>query len=559
MQYTQEQYVQAIKAAEADNNLEAARELANEAARLYGPLTPPPAPREPVANPYGPGIGLQRASETLQEEYHQFGPEVLKRSGKIVGQELGPSDIPKVAGVVASQAARAGGAVASSYIGGLIPNFIKEGAEDLFETIRDSVSGKTFYSGTEGIRMSAPRKSKVSEGFEAGLGAIAEGYDAYQQFKASNPTAAEQIETAVDLQALFSPRPDLPSLSVEKTLDRKRKEAGEAVRDKKKKGVTVLLTPHTPELTDVFEEQGPLRKRVFVPSTFDNQVIDTVTDMKGVDPKRSYTHNYSVVQQETKAAKEATDKLVTAQNKRIDSEQFTEDMRSGIQEVLTDPLVRGLPGDIQKELQNLTEVLMEAVEQNGSDLIGVLAVRRQFDDLMNGFSGNPNARKVAGRTLRNVLNNTLKDNTRGDELHNLLTKQFHGITAMEEMLPKRNAEGSNMFSRLTDTLKKTDLLPSTILALTATGGAAVGQLGGAAPAAITGLVGGGAYATIMMLRPENRLRAMTALLSATDKALKTGGVAAETAMELRIDRALLVDYINKTREEVKEEKEVTNE
>jgi len=140
-----------------------------------------------------------------------------------------------------------------------------------------------------------------------------------------------------------------------------------------------------------------------------------------------------------------------------------------------------------------------------------------------------------------------------------LTKQFHGITAMEEMLPKRNAEGSNMFARLTDTLKKTDLLPSTILALTATGGAAVGQLGGAAPAAITGLVGGGAYATIMMLRPENRLRAMTAMLSATDKALKTGGVAAETAMELRIDRALLVDYINKTREEVKEEKEVTNE
>lgn len=559
MQYTQEQYVQAIRAAEADNNLEAARELADEAARLYGPLTPPPSAPEPIADPYGPGIGLQRASKTLQDEYQKFKPEVLRRSATIVGQELTPSDLPKVAGVAVSQAARAAGSVAGSYLGGLIPNFVKEGAEDLFKNIQGAVSDKTFYSGSEGISMSAPRKSTVAEGFQAGLTAVAEGYDAYQQFKQTNPEAAEQIETAVDLQALFSPRPDLPSVSVEKSLDKAAKKAGEAVRDKRRKGVVTLLTPSTPELTDVFEEKGILRTKTFVPSAFDNQVIDTVTDMKGVDPKRSYTYNYSVVQKQTKQAKEATDRMITAQNKPINSDKFTEDMGSAIQEVLTDPLVRSLSGDIQKELQNLTKVLMEAVEQNGNDLVGVLEVRRRFDDQMNGFSGNPNAKKVAGRTLRNVLNDTLKNNTKGDELHNLLTKQFHGITAMEEMLPKRNAEGNNVFARLTDSLKKVDLLPSTILALTATGGAAVGQIGGAGPALIAGGIGTGTYATLMLMRPENRLRAQTAMLSAVDKALKTGGVTAETAMELKIDRALLVDYINQTREEVKEEKEATNE
>ena len=54
MQYSQEQYVQAIRAAEADNNLKVAQELAEEAARLYGPLEP----AAPTPEPFGPGIGL---------------------------------------------------------------------------------------------------------------------------------------------------------------------------------------------------------------------------------------------------------------------------------------------------------------------------------------------------------------------------------------------------------------------------------------------------------------------------------------------------------------------
>ena len=126
MQYSQEQYVQAIKAAEADNNLTVAQELAEEAARLYGPLEP----AAPAPEPFGPGIGLQRASATLQEEIREFGPEFSRRAATIVGRELDPTDIPKVAGVAVSQTARAGGAVLNSYLGGLIPASVKEGAAD---------------------------------------------------------------------------------------------------------------------------------------------------------------------------------------------------------------------------------------------------------------------------------------------------------------------------------------------------------------------------------------------------------------------------------------------
>ena len=155
--------------------------------------------------------------------------------------------------------------------------------------------------------------------------------------------------------------------------------------------------------------------------------------------------------------------MIVAQNKKINSAQFVEDVQKAVDEVLKDDIVRIASGDIQKQLAELAEIVMESVQTNGSDLVGVLTVRRKFDELMNNFDGQANAKSIAGRKIRSVLNDTLKANTRGDKLHNLVTKQCHGLTAMETMLPKRNAEAlANTFGRLTKNLKEVDLLPSTV-------------------------------------------------------------------------------------------------
>jgi hypothetical protein len=75
MQYTQQQYKVAIDAALAAGDRQSAEELAAQAAELYGPLQQPQQPQQP----FGPGIGLQQASQTLQEEAQQFVPEVQRR------------------------------------------------------------------------------------------------------------------------------------------------------------------------------------------------------------------------------------------------------------------------------------------------------------------------------------------------------------------------------------------------------------------------------------------------------------------------------------------------
>lgn len=304
-------------------------------------------------------------------------------------------------------------------------------------------------------------------------------------------------------------------------------------------------------MRDVFEEKGVLRTKTWEPNDFDNLVIDTVTDMKGVKPNRSYTYNYREVQKEVAGAKQATDKMIVAQNKAINSDKFLEDMQGAIDEVLKDDIVRIATGDIQKQLAELSDIVLESVQTRGSDLVGVLEVRRKFDDLINNFDGTPNAKSIAARKIRGVLNDTLKANTRGDKLHNLLTKQFHGITAMEDMLPKRNAEARDVFSRAVRRLQALDLLPNTVLALGATGTAATGALGGALPALGAGALGATTYVGLQTLKPRNAARIYASMLSAIDKAIPlTKGTALK---ELEMDRILLVDLIDQTREEIKEE------
>ena len=489
------------------------------------PLSTPTATPS-VSDMFGPEMA---ARETLRGELEQFGPEVSRRAQIVMGDD--PSllrqlyQAPELALIGGSQAARAGGATLATYISSWIPNSVKEGAEAVYDRIKD----------TDTFRLAAQAASLGDAG--------------YQAFKQRMPEAAERFESAVDVGLLFSPRPDIPRLDIAKT--GAKKEATRLVRENKKEGVTLLLEPVTPEMRDVFEEKGVLRTKTWEPNDFDNLVIDTVTDMKGVKPKRSYTHNYREVQKEVAGAKEATDKMIVAQNKSIDADKFLEDMQGAVKEVLSDDLIRIASGDIQKQLAELSEIVLESVQTRGSDLLGVLEVRRKFDDLIGDFSGTPKARSIAGKKIRGVLNDTLKANTRGDKLHDLLTKQFHGITAMEDMLPKRNAEARDVVSRAVRNLQSVDLLPNTVLALSATGTTALGLAGGAIPALGAGAIGATTYVGIQTLKPRNKARIYASMLSAIDKAIPlTKGTALK---ELEMDRILIVDLIDQTREEIKEE------
>jgi len=120
------------------------------------------------------------------------------------------------------------------------------------------------------------------------------------------------------------------------------------------------------------------------------------------------------------------------------------------------------------------------------------------------------------------------------------------------MSNKRAKELGNMLARGFDRVKDVADLPSTPLALTATTSAGVAALGGSAAALGTAAAGLGIYGTYLAMKPKRRLKAYAELLSGMDKAIRNIDEA-YLLKQFEMDRALLVDLIDQTREEAKED------
>ena len=487
-----------------------------------------------VAQDIGQTVSESTAAQTFSEEMAQVGPEVRRRSAQIIGEELDLTDLGKVAGVAVSQAARAGGATLSSFIGSVIPNNIKEGAVDLYNNIKE----------TDTFQLAADAASK--------------GIAYYNDFAERFPEEAEQFSTAVDLSALFGPRPDIvkadPSSSlVSGKAASARESARLASREARQTGIARMLEPENRDITTRtrFDETGPIRTRTWQPDKFDQSVIDTITDkVEGFDPDRSYTHNFGLVQDFIESRQKRTDNMIASQNVQIDQDMLSSQMRQNMDELISDPAFRFSIPDEQKVAREVMEFALELVQKHGTDLNGVLKARREFDKALAKKYGQANdARGAAAKRVREVLNDTLKANTTGDELHEALTDQFHSITALERMLPKRNAEGENALKRLFDNLQNVGNIPSSPLALKATVFAGVGILASTL-GSVAALSGATLYGAFLAAQPKNRLKALAGLLSTTDKAIKTAKKGTEVAQQLQADRLLLVDLINATRAEI---------
>lgn len=487
-----------------------------------------------AAQDIGQAISESPAAQTFSEEMGQFGPEIRRRSAQIIGEELDVTDPGKIAGVALSQAARAGGATLSSFIGTVIPNNIKEGAVDLYNSIKE----------TEAFQLAADAASK--------------GIAYYNDFAKRFPEEAEQFSTAVDLSALFGPRPDIvkPDSSSSFVSDKAasaRESARLASRDNRQRGIARMLEPENRDITTRtrMPETGPLRTRTWQPDEFDQKVIDTLTDkVEGFDPNRSYTHNFFLVQDFIDSRKRRTDNMIASQNVEVDQDLLFQQMSESMAELKSDAKYRLSTGDEQKIADEVRDIALELVQKHGTDLNGVLTARRELDSFLSQKYDKANdARGAAALRARKVLNKTLMDNTESDALKEALTDQFHAITALETMLPKRNAEGGNAFVRLFRNLQNVANIPTSPLALNATvlSGVAILSATGGQVAALSGAT---LYGAFLAAKPKNRLKAFAGLLSTIDGAIKTAKKGSEVAQQLQADRLLLVDLIDATRAEI---------
>jgi len=489
-------------------------------------------------------------SEQVSQRYEEYAPgEILaeaipefQRRAEIIEKSVPLTDVERQMGITErtlpiatattlgiSQAARTGGELVGGAIGILVPDSIRIGSEMLWDEVKK-----------------APYVSVA-------LGALSKGYEYYAQWKKDNLADAEQLEAALDIGILATPQVGIAAQA------RKAKAAYNMNNiEELRAGILRMMRPDNFEGAGEVIEVGPTRKKVYVPSEKEetvNLVLETVED---INPNRSYTYNHQVVDSAVADAdKELIAHINKSGNPKFDIDTILTDMIAAIEDFSNQPAYKLLSPDAQSKAKEFAATALEMLQKSKGDAMSLLQVRREFDRFLTSGQRKvfdptvESAKSAAGQHVRNVLNQTLKDITDGDETHHLLDRMHNLLIAKDRLREGRAKEGSNMFSRTWETLKKGAMLPGTALGLAATGGVA-GQL--LTESVLLG-AGSGAllYGAAKAMSKKNRLKFYAATLSAMDKAITMYTDDKNLVAQLKADRMLLVDLIDETRKEEEEE------
>lgn len=502
---------------------------------------------EPEAKPtFGERLEqLPPYSEQVSQRYQKFSPsEILsgaipeyQRRAEVIRGEKPLTDIERQMGIEPdltpseattlgiSQAVRTGGELIGGAIGVLLPDAVRVGAEMAWDEIKDT--------------------AVVSTALEA----LSRGYEFYAKWKEKNPDYAEQLEATIDVSILITPQLNLTKQA------RAAKGAYNLNNiEELRAGILRMMRPDNFEGAGDVIEVGPTRKKVYVPSDKEETVNLVLETVDGINPNRSYTYNHQVADGAvTQADKDLIAHIKRSGNPKFDVDTIVADMVAAIEDFSNQPAYKLLSPDAQSKAKEFAVTALEMLQQTKGDALSLLEVRREFDRFLTSGQRKvfdptvESAATAAGQHVRNVLNQTLKDITEGDEVHHLLDRMHNLLIAKDRLREGRAKEGENMFSRAWDTLKKRAMLPSTALGLVATGGVAGKVLTESV------LLGAGSGAALFVasraLTKKNRLKFYAATLSAMDKAIEFYTDDKNLVAQLKADRMLLVDLMQETREE----------
>lgn len=533
MSYTKEQLIEGLNAAVDAGDNKAANEIGALLAQMDAANAPPPDPnvRQPDES-YVDGVQRRFRASDFQTPFQEFGPELQERLDVTRDPMSGTNTTSRVAGAGVSQVARTGGEIIGEGVGVVVPDFVRDGL---------SVIGESGYAKAVGY-------------------AVSQGLEAYQGWSKENPEIAEQVETLVDVSALFSPRPDL--LNLDKAALAARKAGTGAKVSKEKIAFTSLLAPEKLDTAARTEKRGLINTEEWVPNEFEEGVIDLVQTIPGIKPYGTVHENFRVMQNHVDSKRVETDRRVTAQNKPIDLDGLKVEFEASIEDYLKSDVVSLASPQAKKAIEQMVESARVILNSEGNDLLGVLKARRRFDEANRRSGTNLDAdvatyKVEAALTIRTVLNDYLKKNTTGDELHQLLNDQHLTLTALDRLTNKRNLEGKNALARGIQNLESTGIrVPSSVLSVLALG--SVGVAGAAAAGGVgLSLVAGAGVGGIVGMQiarhgKQNVLKAYATTLSAMNKAIKTVNDPVKLeAMEL--DRQVIVSLMADAREYEEEE------
>lgn len=543
MQYTKDQLLEAMQLAADNGDMKAATEIAELLNKQYGAHQPsPPTPKPTLKpRPYGEQVAQRFEEFDPMGIISEFPEQVSQRAERMAVRDPGGMEYIPTA---VSQLARTGGELLVGGVNILIPDSVREGAEEGWNKIKDTALVR-----------------------QAGAAANA-GYDVYKEWAARNPEFAETFETYVDIGTLFAPAKEPIELAAKKA---KRKYNTKNLEERRA-GINKLMDPQIVGETgykgDFRSVGGPLDRTVYVPTEREQIMRLTLETVEDLDPNSHYARAYTVVGDDvSKSAKQLKAFIRKTGNPAYQRDDLVNSFKEAFDEMTESDDFIALSNEAQKKALEYAERALQIVDKREANALGLLDARQRFDKLMNAGARKGDvldptvetAKGAAGRFIRNVMNNKLKEITVGDEVHNLLDRQHNLMVARDTLRMRMYGEGNNKISRLYDKIAGAANLPSTPLALYATlktggaavAGAAVGSATGAA--ALTGAgVGAGIYFVLRQADKKTRLKFYSKMLSGTDKAMKVYSSDKNLVAQLKADRAYIVYLMDQARKEEEE-------
>jgi len=191
----------------------------------------------------------------------------------------------------------------------------------------------------------------------------------------------------------------------------------------------------------------------WITDEIDERVIDRVSDVPGVDPRRSYTHNMGVLDEEvTRLNSRLIEKLKG--EAPIPEQDVTKVLDDVLTKLETHPTIVGNAEDSAQRLRTHLDVMMKEVVVDGKIMPDELLILRQKLDrsiksqgkqVKNTESGV--AFDVATKDTRQAINNLVNRSAPKAGVAEDLSKQSDLLTALDVIDPRHGAEARTSFGQ----------------------------------------------------------------------------------------------------------------
>ena len=550
MNYTEEELIDALRAADTDARTSQDPEVSINAAQAVDELIQmlDSLQQDKPVEGYDPSAFT--APENYRQSYGQMKETIedFPKFASELGQEF---DDPANPEKIFAAAASSRGALGTGL--DLLGQGAKLSLMEVSKFVPDSIE-KTVVDNV------TPVAKAIAD---SAIGDVAKwSYGEYLDWKNENPRKGRALEGVVNIAEVFVPpltRKPVTDESFIRTLaDQQYARAVHLETGQRRDFLNTVIEPISTPANDLKRaerlEQNEKGRNIYIPTDDEVEMVNVLKGIDDINEKTSFVKIRQVLEEQVETTHNSLTKLLNKSKFKFNKKELIDDLKAQIKIDLNENPV--LIGDAKAVATKIYNKAIRLLNEADSSPAGIMQVRRQLDTWAkdsgkDSYDGNENAWTVSQRSVRDFLNERVSEAVPETPVLEKLRRQHLLLRSRDRVLPKAAKEVDTRLGRQFQNIGKTTdtTLPRTPLGKVATVTTAATILGGSTfmgwlPAlsvlAATGTLGYAAYRG--SISPSLR-KTLSASLRQVDNVLAKTSLNKEMKEAIQADRAAIVELM----------------